>query len=326
VELFSTIHRLAGTGQYDSRDLPEYIQDVEAHFGSYRNHHAVYLVKKLRKTYGLDGNSPMALAVYLTDPPEHKGRSPLHLPPADLDRRWTEDVIPLMLEAAREFAQDTDFLTFFDTQQPLYERAVQNLKATLKDTHMLAWFEGFFGDVPDNYVIILGLQNGSCNYGASVILSDGVREFNSILGATRPDSQGAPQYPRPGYIPIIVHEFCHSIVNPLVDRHHDSLPAAGEAIFPSQERALKRWGYNLWDIMLYEYITRACVILYLLAEEGRSAAQNKIEMDKKAGFPGIQELVEVLTAYEEQRTRYPRLDDFMPRTAAFFEKYAESFL
>jgi len=37
IELFSTIHRLAGTGQYNEHELPEYVADVENWFGPYRD-------------------------------------------------------------------------------------------------------------------------------------------------------------------------------------------------------------------------------------------------------------------------------------------------
>ena len=81
VELFSTIHRLAGTHQYDDNHLPGYIRDVEDHFGRFRDHRAVRLAVELRESHNLDGNSPMALAVYLTDPPGLEGRGPLLPPP-----------------------------------------------------------------------------------------------------------------------------------------------------------------------------------------------------------------------------------------------------
>jgi hypothetical protein len=325
VELFSTIHRLAGTGQYDSNELQGYIRDVEEHFGSFRDHRAVALARELRRTHSLDGNSPMALAVYLTDPPELEGRATLNPPPDDLDRRWTADTIPGFLEAAREFVRDTDFQSFFDTHHDLYAYSVANLRSMLTDTNMLPWFQDFFGYQPDDFVIILGLQNGTCNYGASVTLEKGHREFNSLLGASRPDRNGAPRYQRRWHLPIIVHEFCHSYTNPLVDRHKESLREAGESLFPHLKAQLGRWGYNTWFVMMYEYLTRACVLRYLAANESERAAEDRIRVDEEAGFPGIRGLASLLGEYETQRDAYSDLDAFMPRIAAYFAGFAESF-
>lgn len=323
VELFSTIHRLAGTGQYDSNALPGYIRDIQKYFDPFRNHRAVQLAIELRKSRGLDGNSPMAIAVYLTDPPSLEGRAPLIPPPDDLDRRWTPDAIAVFLEAAQDFARQTDFMSFFDAHRPLYNRAVLNLRSTLKDTDLMSWFQEYFGYQPDDYVIIIGLQNGTCNYGSSVTLEDGRREFNSLLGANRPDKNGAPQYPR-GVILIIVHEFCHSYINPLVDRHAEILKAVGEKIFPHLKEKLRRWGYNYWYVMMDEYMVRACVIRYLHAKEGETAARKKIAEDEQAGFPGIRDLAELLGDYEKRREKYPDMEAFLPRIAAYFEQYAAS--
>ncbi|MGD9345341.1 MAG: DUF4932 domain-containing protein [Candidatus Aminicenantes bacterium] len=324
IELFSTIHRLAGTNQYVSNDLPGYIQDVEEYFAPFRNLGAVKLAIALRKSHNLDGNSPMAIAAYLTDPPSLDERAPLIPPPYDLDRRWTPDAISIFLDAARDFARKTDFMSFFDAHRPLYIRATQNLRLTLENTDLISWFQDYFGYQPDDYVIIIGLQNGTCNYGSSVTLEEGRREFNSLLGANRPDKSGAPQYPS-SVIPIIVHEFCHSYVNPLIDRHVEKFQKAGMAIFPHLEQKLRRWGYNHWYVMVYEYVVRACVIRYVHAQEGEKAARNKILEDERAGFLGIAELVELLVDYENRRDEYPDMEAFLPRIIAYFEQYASTF-
>jgi hypothetical protein len=324
VELFSTIHRLAGTNQYDTNELPGYIREVEGYFGPFRDHPAVRLAQDLRGTHHLDGNSPMALAVYLTNPPELKGRASLIPPPPDLDPRWTADAIPRFLAAVRRFAHDTDFRSFFDDHREFYELSVANLHATLKDTDVIPWFRDFFGYRPDDFVIILGLQNGICNYGASVTLHNGKKEFNSLLGGSRPDRKGAPRYPRRGYLPIIVHEFCHSYANPLVDRHKEALREAGEKLFPLLKKQLSRQGYNTWFVMMCEYLTRACVLRYLAANEDEDDVETRVREDERSGFPGIRALAALLEDYETRRATYPDLDSFLPRIVEHFDRYVET--
>jgi uncharacterized protein DUF4932 len=324
VELFSTIHRLAGTGQYDEHMLPEYTREVEKRFAPFRDHHAVHLAIKMRASHGLNGNAPMAMASYLTEPPSLEGRAPLLPPPVDLDIRWTEDAIPMALKAAREFARDSDFMAFFKDQQPFYKAAVGNLRSTLQGSRLLPWFRNFFGYQAENYVIIIGLQNGSCNYGHSVTLPDGTREFVSILGARDPGSDGAPRYPEGWFIPIIVHEFCHSYVNPIVDRNREMLREAGQAVFPYLKERMHDHGYNLWNVMINEFLVRGCTIRYLAAEKGGHSARRQIERDSEAGFPGMRKLVALLVEYEDHRDIYPDLETFMPRIGEYFEEMAVS--
>ena len=322
VELFSTIHRLAGTGQYDERELPGYVRDVEDHFGPFKDHPAVRMAVELRGSHDLDGNSPMSLAVFLTDPPDLKARVPLVPPPAGLDPRWTGDVIPEFLDAARDFARDTAFMRFFHAHSGLYERAVENLRGTLRDTEIRPWFQVFFGYQPERYVIILGLQNGTCNYGAKIFREDGTREYYSILGAGRPDRSGAPQYRRDRVLPLIVHEFCHSFVNPLVKRHLELLRGSGEKIFPHLEARMRRWGYNRWHVMIQEYLVRACVLRFLAAQEGSGAYEEMVRYDERAGFPGIRGLAECLKGYEGGREEYPDMESYLPRIARYFTALA----
>jgi hypothetical protein len=324
VELFSTIHRLAGTGQYDERELPAYIRDVEDYFGAFKDHRAIRMASELRRSHNLDGNSPMSLAVFLTHPPDLRGRVPLVPPPESLDRRWTGDVILGFLDAARDFAHDAAFMEFYNAHSDLYDQAVQNLRGTLRNSGIRPWFQAFFGYQPEEYVIILGLQNGSCNYAAKMIRGDGTREYYSILGAGRPDRLGAPRYTRRWVVPIIVHEFCHSYVNPLVHRNLQSLRESGEKIFPHLETKMRQWGYYYWFVMIQEYMVRACVLRYLESNKGSDAYEDMVTYDERAGFPGIRGLAECLIDYERKRDEYPDLERFIPRIAQYFADLAAS--
>jgi hypothetical protein len=325
VELFSTIHRLAGTGQYDEMLLPEYDKRVNEYFAKYQDHPAIKLAIKMRETHHINGNAPMSLACYLGAPPELMPRAPFDPPSGAPDPRWTPETISLALEAARKFARDTDFMTFFDSQKEYYELAMENLRSTMEGTDLIPWFKDYFGYLPENYVIILGLQNGSCNYGQSVVYPDGSQEFVSLLGARWPDERGAPQYLEDWFVGVVIHEFCHSYINPLVDRHRGILREAGEAIYPHVEAAMQKSGYNLWHVMMYEYLVRACTTRCIAQLGEPSDVMRQIMQDTRSGFPGMQKLNVLMEEYEADREKYPDMEAFMPRVAEFFEKFAKTF-
>ena len=77
-------------------------------------------------------------------------------------------------------------MAFFDSQKQLFDRSIMNLYESLNDENMIAWFKIYFGYVPNNYTIIVGMQTGLGNYGASITRSDGTNEFFSIIGAHSP--------------------------------------------------------------------------------------------------------------------------------------------
>jgi hypothetical protein len=74
--------------------------------------------------------------------------------------------------------------------------------------------------------------------------------------------------------------------------------------------------------MLNESMVRAGVVRYLAATRGDSAARSEIEQQAGIGFVWMEELSERLAEYERSRDRYPRLTDFVPRLAAYWDSLA----
>jgi hypothetical protein len=121
----------------------------------------------------------------------------------------------------------------------------------------------------------------------------------------------------------VVHEFCHSYTNAVVDRHAAQLEAAGKKIFPHVEAAMRRQGYGNWKTMMYESMVRACVIRYTHTHVGPEAARRAIASQKARRFLWIEELSELLGEYEARREEYAELDEYFPRIVDFFTLYAD---
>ena len=325
IELVCVIHRLAGTHQYHESQLPKYIRDVEGYFDPHRDHRAVHLARFLDSMHHINGSAPMALAVYLGAPPDIREYNNMTPPPGDLDPRWTEDILADYIHALRDFARDSRFMEFYRSHENDYSNATDQLHSTIQNVNIMQWCQQYFGYAPDQYKIILGMQNGSCNYGMQITQRDGTRQFISILGARYPSVRDIPKFPPDLYIPTIIHEFCHSYINPLVDSSRHAFQLAGEKIYPHHQDQLKQAGYNYWYVMLYEYIVRACVVRYLIEMDGPDVANERMSWDASFGFPGIYGLVDLLEHYETNRDRYPRLDDFVPHISRYFEQLARDY-
>ena len=325
MELFCTIHRLANTGQDATNELPNYIDEIESYFDPFRNHKAVKLANRLWETHRINVSALTTLVVYLNEPPELIVKNKLNPLPPELDSRWTVDIIPDFIDAAREFSKDTKFMQFFDQQQQLYDRSVNNLYKSLKNENMLDWFKSYFGHVPDNYTIIIGMQNGFGNYGASITSRDGTKEYFSIIGAHSPFFfSDVPRFSSSWLIPIVTHEFCHPHINPLVAQHSGLLRVSGKKIFSDHQDELAKTGCLYWNHMMNEYIVRACVIRYLQAREDNKAVDLQIRQSEKHGFIGIRGLADIFEEYENNREKYPNIDSFFLQIAIYFEQYAKS--
>jgi hypothetical protein len=326
VELICTIYRLAGLNQYITHELPPYIDDVEERFGPWRNHRAVALAQDLWERHRITGSAPVALAIYLTPPPELEGMIPLSPLPADLDPRWTPETVSTFLEAAREFSVDTDFMEFFSSQEDYYRRSVANLDDALADQDITGWLQAFFGREPGGYTVIVGMQTGYGNYGLSRIRTDGSHEFVSVMGASSPSLFGGiPRFTAWWVIPTIVHEFAHSFVNPFVFENEEALRPISERLFPSHREQMMSQGYSTWAHLAFEYLVRASVNQYLQDRGDQEALARRLEADVDQGFPGIHLLTERLDEYQANRDRYPTLTEFLPRIVDCFEEIHRTF-
>ena len=322
VELISIIFRLAGNSEYNRGQFISYIAAVEKQFGPYREHPVVKLATSLRKKYSVCYDAPMSLAVHLQDANSLRLRTPLEPRPDGLDGRWRPDDVRDFLEKARQFAQESKFDGFFKTQQPMYERAKGQLRQLLDEEANLEWFDDFFSARPGaEFHIALGMVNGPGSYGPHIKLQDN-EEYHCILGVWKFGflGLGEPKFDKT-MLPTVIHEFCHSYANPIVDAHASQLEEPGKKIFEKVRDKMKRMAYGNWQTMMRESLVRACVVRYMAATVGPDAGQKQVRNEINRGFLWTKELSDLLIQYEQNRDRYKTLDTFFPKVVDFFDNY-----
>ena len=319
VELFSLIHHLAGDKQYNENLIPDYIKKVDRHFEHLKNHSAINFAKECNSLFQINGDAPMALAVYIGQPPQLEPKINLSALPNDFDPRWDSTLISNYLKHAREFTVESEFMKFHINQNAFHKESIENLKEMLFKENIIEWFFTFFGYYPDNFRINIALLNGSCNYGYKTELPDGKIESVCLLGARDPKwINGAPTYNKKWFLPVIIHEFCHSYINPLIISKPEEFKAIGDAILETQYEAMRNNGYDVWNVVLNEYLVRACTIKFLKANEGNEEVERNIKNDKLNGFVEIEGLVQLLEEYENNRNEYPDIESFLPEIKKYF--------
>ena len=324
VELMSILFRLAGNGEYSQGRVPSYVQDVESHFGRFRDHPAVKLAKTLRATRSIGFNAPMGLAVHVMDAFALQEKIPLAPLPDSMDSRWTPENAREFLALARKFVVETDFKGFLAKHEPLYQAAVQRMQETLNKRGHLEWFDSFFGPRKGaEFHVVLGMLNGGPSYGARLKRSDGQEELYSVIGVWVVDSQGQPTFPAE-VVPTVVHEFTHSYANPLVVQFEKDLQGPGQKIFPYVAAEMRKQAYPDWKVMMYESLNRACGLRYILATDGPAALQKAVAYEKSRSFYWVGELAEVLGEYDTPPRKYSDLAQFFPRIITFFNDYAKN--
>ena len=320
IELFSIIFRLAGNPEYRQGKLPAYNQAVEAHFQKMADHEAVQLAQELRRTTGISFDAPMSLAVMLTDLPELALRGPLDPWPDGLDQRWTAAHVKRFVQAAHDFATQSNFEAFWTTTAPLRQAAESRLQDLLHKSALLEWFPRFFGTTaPLSFSIIPALNNGGACYGPHFSAKD-QQEIYAVIGVWLTDETGAPKFDH-GVIPIIAHEFCHAFANPVIDGAAARLDPIGNALFDRNSETMRRQAYGNGRTVLYETLVRAAVVRFLAATVGEEAAATEMKRQAgRQGFVWLPAVVDALKEYEDSRDAFPTLAAFAPRLAECLDK------
>ena len=324
VELFSIIFRLAGNPEYRRGSIESYTKAVDEHFGAHRNHEVVKIAQRLRAERGVSYDAPMSLAVHLGNAEQLRLAVPREPRPETLDSRWRLKDVDAFLAAARSFAADSDFAGFLAGQAALHRLAVARLQKTLEDAD-LGWFDRFFGRRPGaDFTVIVGLLNGGQCYGPRVRRASGDEDLYCVLGVWSVDGDGQPSFGA-DVQPLVVHEFCHSYVNPLVYAHQKELEPSGTLIYPFVQQAMQRQAYGNWTTMLHESVVRACVVHYTRDTRGADAAARETVEQIGLQFLWVPELVTQLDLYTQNRKQHRDFAAFFPRIIAFFDEYAPRF-
>lgn len=317
VELLSIIARLAGYEEYNQSRFPEYDRQVAAHFGAFKDHAVVALARKLRRDAGIGFDACMSAAIHVRDisdlaPVEARGA-----PNPSLEKRWTPEIFAEFIEKARSFRQTSRFDDFMASHAKLHAQAADRLQALMRREVDLNWFEEYFGAKPGaSFHVVVGMLNGGANYGPRVTRADGSEILYAILGVGEVDADGLPVF-GPDTVETLAHEFSHSFVNPVIDRHRRELESAGRDLFATVRQRMEKLSYGDWKIMLDELFVRSAVVRYIQRHQGTDVAERELLDQELRGFVWIRKTCELLTEYEQHRERFNSFEAFAPRIAEY---------
>jgi Domain of unknown function (DUF4932) len=324
VELLSIVFRLIEAYEYNQPSSTSiYSRAVSAHFGKHIRHPAILLAAKLRDERSIGFDAVASFAAHLKDLDSCSFAMPLDPWPATFDARWDTGSATAFAEALKRFVRDAEFQKFWEEQKPFREAAEGRMRVALERRPLKQWIESFFGvSLQPESRVCIGLLNGGANYGSSVLYPDGRLVVFPTIGVWHWDAQGLPVF-NDSDRDTIVHEFCHPLVNPLVDRHLAKLLPAGEKLLNLQRKAMSSQAYGEPRTVLYESLVRASVVHILSAGDGEQAGAAQLKTEISRGFWWSPLLGESLARFSKDRERYPTLASFMDEIAADLARAAQ---
>ncbi|MGX9985616.1 DUF4932 domain-containing protein [Soonwooa purpurea] len=318
VELMSSVFRMIDAEEYSEENNALYVEDLEKHFGSFKNSEFLKNLAKDRNNDGLGYDAVMSMAVNLKI---KNGKISLIDPKrTSLDKRWKTEKLPDFIQSLNQYYKQTKFNDFYKSHQKDYQQAAKAFSDSVLVKLNQEWYPKFYGKQPnEDYKVVIGYGNGGGNYGPRV---EGKKRDVVYAIVSGGKFDGRKLTYTSAYAPTLIHEFNHSFVNYILDtqNYKNELESAGEKILSAVKEPMSNQAYGNWETIINESIVRAAVIVYM-KENAFSEADIKAEYkdQMKRRFLWIPELVALLEHYQLNRKQYPTLESFYPKIVEFFQ-------
>lgn len=321
VELVSVIARLAGLEEYSTTYGGSYIEDINNWFSGYRNHEAVIYQQELRSKYIIAYDAVASMGVHLV---VDDGLVKFGYDKEFLESRWKDVDLNTYLSKVNKFYSDTHFHDFFISHQDYYDVALSAYDKNVLQYFKQDWYSSFYGtEANEYYKVIIGFGNGGENYGVKRKLDNNKCDVFNICCYFESDKYYSNGW---SYASLLVHEFNHSFVNPLLENSETNWALVKDASYWMLE--FSKWAMSLAQAygssrtVMNESVVRAAVLVYL-QENGFSMDQIKTQMYEEIarGFTWTPELFNALQYYSSHREQYRTLNDYYPEIAKCLDKY-----
>jgi len=313
-ELLSTVQLLSHYPR-GNRDLP-YSKEKINYFKSFSSQEAVAMTDSLAQKYIFTDDAPITFMLYLSQPPELEQQIPF----TDYlkKRSGGGDNMEQYRKALEQFAEASNFKTFWNSRIPFYNQILDSTIAEMGGRNLLNDVEEYFNEPKEGYNIII-MPSYTGGTGPSITDANGKVILYSCVGANNM-KDNIPYLDKNYLLGLVWHEFSHSFVNPETSKQLDRVNSASEdKLYEPIKSYMLKQGYINWETGVNEHIVRAVNVrlheLHLGAEAGKASIKDELNQ----GFIYIEPLVEKLKDFEVQRTQnritfseyYPQLLDVL---------------
>ena len=234
-----------------------YLDDVYLHFSPHKNHRAVTLLNEIL----IKGNSfafdvPALLFLNLDGDYNFVGQDKEPF----TDRLNKSKLVLEFLKEAKNFVNDTNFEEFYNSHVNVYEEEIQSFKNSVDISNILPFLKKLKIDISGKrFVVILSLLFTKGGYGLN--LNDTIFCVTPKVCDKEQNAINAYGRKTPLESSFILHEFCHSFINPLTDKYFSKI-----TFYPLNESNLKvanKVGYGQTVTIINEHVIRAIQICYM---------------------------------------------------------------
>jgi hypothetical protein len=297
----------------------DYKNDLLETFKPFAGHEAVKLFQEMSHG-GFAFDAPPTVMLHLGTPPELD----IEIPLTDylVGRAGGREKLMRFIELLRDFADRSRFIDFFQKNKGFYDETVQSVNDNFKDIDFIGVLEEYYGQKQHSYNIVLAPMFKG-NYGPRINRKDGTSDIFNIVSPRRIEEGLLYFGSKDNFEHLAWHEFSHSFVNPLGERHREELEKYASLFEPIRSKMTSS-AYGNWLTAVNEHVVRAVTTRLNYSHKGKEEGDRALLMEKTYGFAYVEALCDKLEHYEENRDQYTTFTSFYPQLVATFKELSEA--
>lgn len=284
-----------------------YVDEIKERFGKYKNHSVVKMDAYYREKYGFDYDAPITMFLQLD---EHFKTNQLN--DYILNKRLKGDQsIYQYIDLLEDFAHEIKFEKYYNEKKEQYESFINQIITPLQNYDVTGYLRDYYNVSLDDKIFtinILPFQKGNA-YGSTI--DNHIYSSVSATRHCRDDSDITfvnPKY-QFGFASVTLHEFSHSIINPLTDKLN--IISEEDDLFDEIKDIMHKQAYGKNSTIMNEHIIRGIQARYQSIYDS-NGVESYITALEKNGFTFIKPIIESLKYYEKNRDIYPTFESFYP--------------
>ena len=297
IELLASIHSLSSNRDLVNRDL-SYSKDIINYFKAFSSHESVKLTESLRQEYGFSYDAPVGFMAYLSQPAELEQQ----IPYSDylLGRSGKGDNLEKYRKSIKHFSEISNFEAFWNSKISFYNQILDMTIANMEGKDLVKVLENYYNETQESYNIIItpAFMGGK---GATISGIDGKDNIYAFVSTTNM-KDNIPYLDLNSLYYYVWHEFGHSYVNPLTEKHANRVNSTNKLFDPIKDEMSKQH-YPNWSTCVNEHIIRAVQIRLLELNLGVQQSNALLNNEIRNRFIYIEPLIEKLKDFENRRDK-----------------------
>lgn len=316
-ERIETLYAIANFDNYfllSRHNTNNKIEINKKKYNQLKNNGAIKLFDSLTNKYDFNGYKPVEWILQFSNFPEFKKNRKI------ADTINIESIAPekkyLLKDFRNEilkFNQDSLFQKYLKSVKEVNQKATTEVKNSKTIDKLPQFLEEYYGTKLFSYNLILSpfVHNGGFN--AELLNDKGQKEVYAIVGPNG-EINFTPVFDKEKIEKdLILHEFGHSFVNPLVYANYTKIEKLKTKFYDEQlQRAGKDEGNGDWKSVFDELLLRATTIKITEKYFGKESAKTLLENENKVGYYLVEDFCKILDEYNINRKKYKKFGDFFP--------------